>query len=155
MPSSEKPCRSTQFVRIGVVADPVNAAAIRREFADWLGRYFSLDATKISDVVLAVNEAMANAAEYAYATAAQPGAMHVHADYDRSGSTLTVIVADEGAWRACDPATKEHKRGRGIPLMHALADRVTVDSSPAGTRVCLEWADVPATKSTVCDGLRA
>ena len=64
------------------VADPLSAAQVRREFSDWLGRHFTLDATKASDVVLAVNEAMANAAEYAYATAEHPGAMHVQADYD-------------------------------------------------------------------------
>ena len=48
------------------VADAARAAQIRREFSDWLERYFTLDATKASDVVLAVNEAMANAAEFAY-----------------------------------------------------------------------------------------
>jgi anti-sigma regulatory factor (Ser/Thr protein kinase) len=138
-----------------VAADPVTAATIRREFADWLARYFTLDATKTSDVVLAVNEAMANAAEYAYAAAARSGAMHVQADYDRSSATLIVTVADEGAWRASDPATKEHKRGRGIPLMHALADQVTVDSSQSGTQVRLEWAHVAAAPSRACDGVHA
>ena len=48
---------------------PSSAATVRREFSDWLRRYFTLDATKASDVVLAVNEAMANAAEFAYVTA--------------------------------------------------------------------------------------
>ena len=62
-----------------VVADPLSAAEVRREFSDWLRRHFTLDATKASDVVLAVNEAMANAAEYAYATAEHPGPMHVQA----------------------------------------------------------------------------
>jgi anti-sigma regulatory factor (Ser/Thr protein kinase) len=134
---------------MGVVADPVNAATIRQEFADWLGEHFNLDATKTSDVVLAVNEALANAAEYAYATAPRPGAMHVRAEYDCSRSTLTVTVSDEGTWRASDRAPKDHKRGRGLPLMHALADQVTLDSSQTGTRVCLEWAHVPAARSPV------
>jgi anti-sigma regulatory factor (Ser/Thr protein kinase) len=144
MPSSEKPCFSTKFVRTDVVADPVNAAAVRREFSDWLRQHFTLDATKTSDVVLAVNEAMANAAEFAYVTLERPGTMRVQADYDGSAATLTVTVTDEGAWRRADAGMPQLKRGRGIPLMHALADRATVDSSQTGTRVRLEWTHVAA-----------
>ena len=126
-------------------ADPVSASLIRREFSDWLRRFFALDTTKSSDVVLAVNEAMANAAEFAYVAAVtQPGTMHVQADYDGGAATLTVTVTDQGAWRGGDHAPKRLSRGRGIPLMHALADRATVDSSPTGTRVCLEWRRVAA-----------
>lgn len=126
------------------VADPVSAALIRREFSDWLLRYFTLDATKSSDMVLAVNEAMANAAEFAYVALERPGTMHVQADYDGCAATLTVTVTDQGAWRSGEHAPKRLSRGRGIPLMHALADRATVDSSPTGTRVCLEWSRVAA-----------
>ena len=95
MSPSGNPCTSTQFARIDAVAIRQSAAQIRREFSDWLGRHFTLDATKVSDVVLAVNEAMANAAEYAYVTAEQPGALHVRADYDGTAATLTVTVTDE------------------------------------------------------------
>ncbi len=144
MSTSGKPCTSTQFARIHAVADPQSASQIRREFSNWLGQYFTLDPTKASDMVLAVNEAMANAAEYAYVMAEQPGAMHVLASYDRTAATLTVTVTDEGAWRSVDPAATELRRGRGIPLMHALADHATVDSSAAGTRVSLEWSRVAA-----------
>jgi serine/threonine-protein kinase RsbW len=147
MSPSGKPCTSAQFARIDAVADPQSAAEIRREFSDWLGRHFTLDATKVSDVVLAVNEAMANAAEYAYVTAERPGAMHVLADYDRTAATLTVTVTDEGAWRNVDPATTTLTRGRGIPLMRALSDHASVDSSDAGTRVCLEWNRVTAARA--------
>src|SRR3954471_18800463 len=122
MTASEKPCSTTQFMRIDVTADPQSAAAIRREFSDWLGEHFTLDATKASDVVLAVNEALANAAEYAYVNRPQPGTMHVRALYDDSAATLSVTVADEGAWRRADHANTGTRRGRGIPLMHALAD---------------------------------
>jgi serine/threonine-protein kinase RsbW len=129
-------------MRRDVAADPQSAAEIRREFSDWLGRYFTLDATKASDMVLAVNEAMANAAEYAYVNGPRPGTMHVRALYDGGAATLSVTVTDEGAWRSSDPATAGNRRGRGIRLMHALADRATVESSSAGTTVCLEWNHV-------------
>ena len=78
-------------------------------------RYFTLDTTKASDVVLAVNEAMANAAEFAYVTAERPGAMHVQADYDGSAATLTVTVTDEGAWRSADPAEERAQAGTWHP----------------------------------------
>jgi serine/threonine-protein kinase RsbW len=148
MSFTETLCNSSQFTQMDAVADPASVARVRRAFSDWLGRYFTLDATKVSDVVLAVNEAMANAAEYAYLAAERPGTMDVQAHYDRSAATLMVTVTDQGAWRAADPAKSELKRGRGLPLMHALADRATVDSSPVGTRVCLEWDQVSAATGT-------
>jgi serine/threonine-protein kinase RsbW len=155
MTASESPCNSTQFMRMDVTADAHTAAAIRREFSDWLGRYFTLDPTQASDVLLAVNEAMANAAEYAYLTAARPGTMQVQALYDGSESTLSVTVTDAGAWRSSGPTTSGHRRGRGIPLMHALADRVTFDSSRAGTTVCLEWDHIAAGSTEACREARA
>jgi serine/threonine-protein kinase RsbW len=154
MTASERPCSSTQFVRADVAADAVSAAAIRREFSDWLGRNFTLGATQANDVVLAVNEAMANAAEYAYSSAERPGTMHIRALYDEGASRLSVTVADEGAWRTSDPATAGHRRGRGIPLMHALSDRATVDSSQAGTTVCLEWNSIVAAPAAPSNSAR-
>lgn len=154
MTSPEKPGSSPQFARLDVTADAYSAAAIRREFADWLGRHFTLDATQASDVVLAVNEAMANAAEYAYVMAERPGTMHVRALYDEDAATLSVTVTDEGAWRPSDAATAGHRRGRGIPLMEALSDRATVDSSQAGTTVCMEWNRVAVAPIATCRGAR-
>ena len=55
-------------------------------------------------------------------------------------------MADDGIWRIAD---REKTRGRGIPLMRALADRATFDSTPAGTRVRLEWNQVAAAQSAV------
>ncbi len=139
----------TQFEHTDVFADAACAAQMRQEFALWLRRYFALDATKANDVVLAVNEALANAAEFAYAASAHPGAMHLRADYDCGAAVLTVTVADDGAWRSSDLETKRMSRGRGIPLMRALADRATIDSSSTGTRVSLEWNDVTAAQGAV------
>jgi serine/threonine-protein kinase RsbW len=139
----------TRFAHTNVLADAARAAQIRQEFSVWLKRYFTLDATKISDVVLAVNEALANAAEFAYSTVQQPGTMHLLADYDSGTAVLTVTVADEGTWRIADSEKKSISRGRGIPLMRALADRATIDSSASGTQVRLEWNHVAAARSSV------
>lgn len=134
----------TRFAPTNVLADAACAAQMRQEFSVWLRRYFALDPTKISDVVLAVNEALANAAEFAYSTASQPGAMNLLADYDIGSAVLSVTVTDEGAWRIADSEKRSISRGRGIPLMRALADRATIDATPAGTRVRLEWGQIAA-----------
>ncbi|MEN4475040.1 ATP-binding protein [Mycolicibacterium cosmeticum] len=128
-----------RFTRIGVTAAPERAAVVRHEFSEWLRGHFTLDPTKASDIVLAVNEALANAAEFAYVNIEQPGLMHIEADHDRRLGTLTVTVADEGTWRPKDPTITDPARGRGIPLMHALSDRADIDSTPAGTQVRMEW----------------
>ena len=142
MTDAGQPGCNASFAKTDVTAAPELAAQIRREFSDWLRGHFTLDPTKASDVVLAVNEALANAAEFAYVAAKRPGVMHVRADYDGDAAVLTVTVSDEGAWRATAPQTQEHRRGRGIPLIHALTDRATFDSTPSGTEVCLQWDHV-------------
>jgi anti-sigma regulatory factor (Ser/Thr protein kinase) len=130
------------FAKIGVMAGPELAAQIRRELAEWLGQNLLLDAEKSSDVLLAVYEALANAAEFAYVAAPQPGPMHVRAAYDDAACVLTVTVTDEGLWRSNDKDVKDIARGRGIPLMRALADRADIDSTAAGTEVRLQWDNI-------------
>lgn len=130
---------SATFAKIGVIAGPELAAQIRQELSEWLRRNFLLDPEKTSDVLLAVYEALANAAEFAYVGAAQPGPMHVRADYDDAAAVLTVTVTDEGHWRSNDNDIKNIARGRGIPLMRALADRADINTTAAGTEVRLQW----------------
>ncbi|GAS87619.1 uncharacterized protein RMCB_1715 [Mycolicibacterium brisbanense] len=98
-----------------------------------------LDSVKASDVLLAVNEALANVAEFAYVSSPQPGVMHLRADYDPTAAVLTVTVADQGSWRSARPPANNPARGRGIPLMRALSDHTIIDSSPVGTEVRLQW----------------
>lgn len=80
---------SASFAKIGVIAGPELAAQIRQELAAWLRQNLLLDPEKSSDVLLAVYEALANAAEFAYVGAPQPGPMHVRADYDDDAAVLT------------------------------------------------------------------
>lgn len=136
---------SATFEKIGMVAGPELAAEIRRELAEWLHQNFLLNPEKSSDVLLAVYEALANVAEFAYLDAPQPGPMNVRAAYDDVAAVLTVTVTDEGHWRVNDHDVKDVARGRGIPLMRALADRIDIDSTPAGTRVRLQWDHIAQT----------
>jgi len=152
MTNSPQRHSSTEFAQSNALADAASAALLREEFGEWLRKHFVLDPTRASDVLLAVNEALANAAEFAYATAENPGAVHMTALYDCATAVLTVTVADEGAWRIANARTKTSIRGRGIPLMRALADHSSIESSPGGTTVHLSWNEiVPAAQGAVTD----
>jgi serine/threonine-protein kinase RsbW len=131
----------SRFVRTRVAADACSAARTRVEFGVWLERHFTLGADRFSDLLLAVNEAIANAAEFAYCDSAQRGTVDVSAAYDGDSDTLAVKVNDQGHWRPKVPVQPQ-LRGRGIPLMEALADEVTIDRTPHGTHVTLTWTDL-------------
>ncbi|MGH3267359.1 MAG: ATP-binding protein [Trebonia sp.] len=133
----------SRFVRTRVAADAHSAARTRAEFGAWLKRYFSLGADRRSDLLLAVNEAIANATEFAYVDAAQSGTVDVNAAYDGDADTLAVTVDDRGRWRHPVPVRRQQQvRGRGIPLMEALADEAVIDRTPHGTCVTLTWTDL-------------
>jgi serine/threonine-protein kinase RsbW len=131
-----------QFECVGVIADAPSAARIRQEFSGWLQRHFALDPVRCSDLVLAINEALANVAEYAYRAHEGPGTMDMRASYDPGDATLTVVIGDRGAWRTPDTSGASRTRGRGIPLMETLSDRFSLETSSAGTQVRLEWDGV-------------
>jgi anti-sigma regulatory factor (Ser/Thr protein kinase) len=141
MPPAEV-ANAERFERFGLDADAGTVAMARREFADWLKRFFDLDEVRCSDLVLAINEALANAAEFAYVSAEQPGTNDICAVHDPQAQTLTVDITDRGTWRTpqTDPAPRT--RGRGIPLMETLSDQAIIEPSSAGTRVRLEWHGV-------------
>ncbi len=130
-----------RFKRTGVAADAPTAATVRDQFAQWLRKFFTLDPIRSSDLVLAVNEALANCAEFAYCDASAAGTMDVEARYLEADSTLVVSVSDRGTWHD-RTRPRPRTRGRGIPLMKALSDRTSIDTSETGTHVRLEWEDV-------------
>lgn len=140
--SSAGIANAERFERFGVAADAEGAARTRTEFARWLATFFGLDATLSSDVVLAINEALANAAEYAYLTAGRPGTMDIEARFEVDNGKLSVLISDNGRWHIPDAHPADPARGRGIPLMRALSDHSSIESSSHGTTVCLEWTGI-------------
>ena len=121
-------------------ADAPTVAQCRHELSQWLRANFVLDAVRLNDVLLAVNEALTNSAEFAYVGSLRHGTMTMRARY-HAADGLSIEVSDHGTWRQPDPSTQSNTRGRGIPLMRALADRMTISRQPTGTRVQLEFDD--------------
>ncbi|MGV0849815.1 ATP-binding protein [Mycolicibacterium phlei] len=120
-------------------ADAQTVAEFRNAFGQWLRANFALDDERFHDAVLAVNEALTNAAEFAYVDADGPGTMAVTARYDAEERRLVATVTDHGTWLHKEPDGLPNTRGRGIELMNALSDRATIDRTPDGTRVVLEF----------------
>jgi PAS domain S-box-containing protein len=111
-------------------ARPTSLAAIRDRLRRWLPAA-AIDAETAEEVLLAVGEAAANAAEHAMKTATHQVELTVTARLTKAGLALT--VADDGHWT--EPSASEADRGHGIALMHALVDDVKITSTGHGTTV--------------------
>ncbi len=136
-PTATTNATNADFVCVDA-ADARTVAWLRRELSQWLRAHVKLDQDKLNDVLLAVNEALTNAAEFAY-RGRQPGTMTLQVGYDRADGTLFADVSDNGTWRQVDPAAQPNTRGRGIPLMRALADSITISKTQNGTRVQMRF----------------
>jgi anti-sigma regulatory factor (Ser/Thr protein kinase) len=101
---------------------------IRHLLRRWL---VGLGATEdeVYDIIVACQEACANAVEHAYGPAR--ALFEVAASHD--GGLVRLTVSDRGRWRA----PRGDNRGRGIPLMRALMDTVDVRHTDDGTAVTL------------------
>ena len=102
---------------------------VRRLLRRWLSIH-GADEEELYDIVVACQEACANAVEHAYG----PGHAHFEVDAEHREARIRVTVRDEGRWR---PPRGSH-RGRGLPLMRALMESVEVEHSDEGTVVVLE-----------------
>ncbi len=111
-------------------AAPVEVSKMRRALSLWLENS-DLDIGQRNDVLLMVNEAAANAAEHAYAFDGQ-GIVRVQAEL-RDGH-MELSVRDTGTWR--EPPT-ESDRGRGLKIIHALAEDVVISPSVVGTSISI------------------
>ena len=103
--------------------------SIRRLLRRWLAIHGAGE-EELHDIVVACQEACANAVEHAYG----PGHAHFEVDAEHRQARIRVIVRDAGRWR---PPRGTH-RGRGLPLMRALMDTVDVEHGSEGTVVVLE-----------------
>jgi serine phosphatase RsbU (regulator of sigma subunit)/putative methionine-R-sulfoxide reductase with GAF domain/anti-sigma regulatory factor (Ser/Thr protein kinase) len=103
--------------------------SVRRLLRRWLAHHGAGE-EETNDIVVACQEACANAVEHAYG----PGHAHFEVDARHRQGRIRVTVRDSGRWR---PPRGAH-RGRGLRLMRALMESVDVEHGPAGTVVVLE-----------------
>jgi anti-sigma regulatory factor (Ser/Thr protein kinase) len=117
-------------VRLRVPAEPASLRAVRARLRAWLGDV-GAEGALAADVILAVNEACANAIEHPVG----PRQPWIDLVAGRRHGSVVVSVEDFGRWRQ---EGRRGGRGRGLRLMRALMDSVVVEPSPYGTTVRLE-----------------
>ncbi|MEU8791294.1 SpoIIE family protein phosphatase [Streptomyces sp. NPDC048643] len=111
-------------------AESSQLAPVRKTLRSWLDQC-DLPPTTVQNVLVAAGEACANAIEHGHRDA--PGdAIHIRAEAFVDNLHLT--IADTGRWKAPQPELNTH-RGRGMGLMRALMQQVTITPGPSGTTV--------------------
>jgi serine/threonine-protein kinase RsbW len=131
--------RSPRLLRQGH-ADGSTAAEFRTLVEEWVAGLSTLSCERRADIVLAADEALSNCAEHAYRNRHGSGRMTVEASHD--GESMTIRVEDDGEWIEPVPQPLGAPRGRGLKLMHALADAVEIDAGPSGTTVSMRFDGV-------------
>jgi anti-sigma regulatory factor (Ser/Thr protein kinase) len=117
-------------LRLHLEAEARRLAEVRRAIREWLQ---AQHVDQPEDVVLAVDEAVANAIEHSGHFRAAPVFIDVVAR--NNGKSIRVDVIDEGSWR---PRRDDGTRGRGLNIIDALMDDVQVAHDSGGTHVTME-----------------
>lgn len=109
-------------------ARPAVLGGLRNTLGRWL-RAAGANESELFDITLSASEAATNAIEHAYG--AREASFTVRCE--RDDQDVTVTVRDLGRWRT----GRRQGGGRGLEIMRALVDSVTIDSDDAGTVVTM------------------
>jgi serine phosphatase RsbU (regulator of sigma subunit)/anti-sigma regulatory factor (Ser/Thr protein kinase) len=112
---------------IVIAAAPEELSTVRRALARWLSNGVASRA-EIDAIALACSEACANAVEHAYG----PGDANLEVRAERDRDSVEVTVRDGGTWRP-----PRGSGGRGIGIMRAFMDDVSIAPTDEGTTVRL------------------
>jgi anti-sigma regulatory factor (Ser/Thr protein kinase) len=115
--------------RLKLAPDPVSLASLRRVLRRWLDEA-GAEADEAAALVMAANEAWQNALEHGTGFARTT----VDIDCELEGSTVMLTIRDAGR-RERSPSDPD--RGRGIELMRALVDDLSLELGPHGSCVRL------------------
>lgn len=118
--------------RMDVPADARQLVDVRKALEGW-AHGTGVPPPVVEDIVLAVYEAMANAAEHAYRS--RGGTFDLIATCD--DGEVVVEVRDRGDWRP--PPADPGARGRGL-LMIRSTSRAEIETGPGGTTVRMRWS---------------
>ena len=116
---------------ISIPPEPRALADVRASVRRWLVEV-PLSEEAREDVVLACNEACANAVEHAYR---RGRAAPIRVSLSREATAIRIDIVDEGAWRRDG---EDAGRGHGMSLMRALMDEIEVRPSDEGTVVTMK-----------------
>jgi PAS domain S-box-containing protein len=119
-----------------VIHQIVNAdqlGVIRHQLAGWL-QGAGVAEERVADIVLAVNEAVANSIEHGY-QGRKLGKVRVNGEND--GARVHLKITDKGKWKPA--ATDPGVRGRGLLLIRAVSDWLELDCTPKGTTVSMSF----------------
>ena len=111
-------------------AEAPRLAQVRAALRGWLERC-GVDPVIAQGVLVAAGEACANAIEHGHRET--PGG-RIRLRAAATADQLRLIIVDSGRWKPPNPAANLH-RGRGIKLMRAFMNAVTVTTSTTGTTV--------------------
>lgn len=107
---------------------PEVLGGLRKTLERWL-KVAGADEDEIFDITLSVSEAATNVIEHAYGASEATFTVSC----ERDGQEATATVRDVGRWRT----TRPPGGGRGLEIMRALVDSVTITSDEEGTVVIL------------------
>ncbi|MFD5536765.1 SpoIIE family protein phosphatase [Streptomyces sp. NPDC127079] len=114
-------------------AESAQLAPVRKALRNWLAQC-ELPPHTVQNVLVAAGEACANAIEHGHRhTSGQAVRLRAEALVD----DLRLTVADSGRWKVPQPELNTH-RGRGMILMRAVMQHVTVTAGPTGTTVDMQ-----------------
>ncbi|KWX67264.1 SpoIIE family protein phosphatase [Mycobacterium sp. NAZ190054] len=119
-------------LELDFAADVGELAGSRTALRGWLNAV-GLSQEQTLDVLIAVGEALANAIEHGHRE--RQGRVRLRAM--ALPDTVYLTVTDSGTWKAPAQVPALH-RGRGITLMRALMQDVTIDSQHTGTTVRMQ-----------------
>jgi anti-sigma regulatory factor (Ser/Thr protein kinase) len=115
------------LLQMRMPAEPIALRSVRRSLGRWLDQCEAGKAESY-EIILACNEAFANAIEHAYG----PGDGWVEMMATLLEDQVSITVLDYGRWREPRGAN----RGRGLTLIESVMDSVEITKDPErGTRV--------------------
>ncbi|MEU0990617.1 SpoIIE family protein phosphatase [Streptomyces sp. NPDC005953] len=111
-------------------AESGQLAPVRRALRSWLDQC-DLPPQTVQNVLVAAGEACANAIEHGHRNSPEKT---VRLRAEALVNDLRLSVADSGHWKTPQPELNAH-RGRGVTLMRAMMQQVTITPGPSGTIV--------------------
>ncbi len=118
-------------LEVTIPADPLHLAPARQALRDWLNAA-GIDRDQAQDVLVAAGEAVTNSIEHGYRHS-DGGTITLHATSEVDQLRLTII--DTGSWKP--KQTGYSHRGKGIQIMQALMEDVSILRDTTGTIVHL------------------